>query len=619
MGITRRTFVAAAAGAPLALTLGTRAASAADFGLPYDYPVALAPPFAHGVASGDPLADRVILWTRLTLVDPTRAGTIDVRWEAATDPGMTTVIGGGTVPTDSGRDWTVKVDAPLPQPGMTYYYRFHALGASYIVGRTRTAPAADVTELRYAVVACASYFSAHFNAFGRIADRNDIDGVLHCGDHVYDSVDEDEWVRSRGPMNEVTNLDFRDWNTVAECRRRYALYYSDPNFLRMHQQHPISILWDNHDIDSGTAITQAEAQATFWEWVPCRPPKGDGSGVFPAPDGPNVAVTPEDPTYVHRSLPAGPMADIVVIDVRSKRVGDSLLGPGQRQWFLNRMAASKAGGVRWRLVINGFPMAQIKAVNAVGASAFPGNPTAGGVQFYGAWDTFDVERSRVLSGLRAAGVRNNIVLTGDAHGNFASDLCEDPTLPAYEPATGGGTLGSVGVEFQMSSVGRGGADETLAGTTYRQATGHPPKGDRAGFAPHLAAAQVTAVGVEEALMAANETLRYIEWRSHGYGIVHLTATRATLEHWWQPILSPSTDDLLGAQHTVALGSDHITRVALPSATSGSRIAAPAPDDTATPVVSEAPSVPGLAIGALAVAAAATWAVRRRTAAPANEG
>lgn len=573
--LTRRSFLivaGAATAGPVLAGRGAGAATPTGTALAYDYPTALAPPFAHGVASGDPLADRVILWTRLTLDDPRRNGSIAVRWRVATDPDMSDVVAFGVVRTHAGRDWTVKVDAFLPEPATTYYYRFDALGTRSVTGRTRTAPAGDVDELRFAVVACSSYWSAHFNGYARLAERDDLDLVLHCGDHIYDFPDEDEWVRARNDRFDPEDVDFRPWRNKEEARRRYALYYADPDFLRLHQQHPIAILWDNHDIDP--AEIRQETLEAFWEWTPTRPPRADGSGAFaPRTDG---QVDPEDIRLVYRQLSYGTMADVVLMDTRlvGKESDDvaveerRLLGDRQFEFLSGALTDSKRAGHRWRVLVNGWPLGQLKLSNT---------PGGGGVPFYGAWDDYPFERDRLLGHLRSGGIDDNVVVTGDAHGNFAWDLVEDPTPPSYDPTTGGGTLGSVGVEFAPSSLGRGGADETIAGAAYRTRYGHPPYGDRENYEPLLEAGRTGAIGFEQALRDGNPNLRYIQWRDHGYGIVHLTPTEAVLEHWWQPILVRSDTDVLGQQHRVAAGTNHVVPATAPTATSGRRRAEPAPD------------------------------------------
>ena len=140
--------------------------------------------FAHGVASGDPQRDRVILWTRVTPVDPTE--TLRVRWTVASDPRMKQIRQSGRFVTDRRRDFTVKVDATGLNPGLTYYYQFEARGVKSPIGRTRTLPVGRVDRLRLAFASCANYPHGYFNAYARIAERDDLDFVLHLGDYLYE-------------------------------------------------------------------------------------------------------------------------------------------------------------------------------------------------------------------------------------------------------------------------------------------------------------------------------------------------------------------------------------------------------------------------------------------------
>ena len=140
--------------------------------------------FAHGIASGDPQRDRVILWTRVTPVDPTE--TLRVNWAVASDPGMKQIRKSGRFVTDRRRDFTVKVDASGLHPGLTYYYQFEARGVKSLVGRTRTLPIGNVDRLRLAFASCSNYPWGYFNAYARIAERDDLDCVLHLGDYIYE-------------------------------------------------------------------------------------------------------------------------------------------------------------------------------------------------------------------------------------------------------------------------------------------------------------------------------------------------------------------------------------------------------------------------------------------------
>ncbi|TAM22818.1 MAG: alkaline phosphatase, partial [Nevskiaceae bacterium] len=335
----------------------------------FDFPLVLALPFAHGVASGDPLADRVILWTRITELLPSAAA-VAVDWLVASDPTMSQIVKRGRQFASAEHDWTVKVDVTGLQPATSYYYRFEALGAQSIVGRTRTAPATAVEELRLAVLACSSYWSSYWSGLGHLADRNDLDLVVHCGDYIYDFVDEDEGIRARKDKKDTAYVDYRDWLNLAEVRRRYALWRSDPNLLRAHQQHPWFIVWDNHDISTGygnelpstvtgdgATTTLDEVCRAFYEWTPSRPVKPDGSGEFILVEDGSYPLA-SDPKFVYRKLPYGPLLDVFGVDTQinlpdyGREVdashlasGNSLYGRQQFEWFSGGMLASAQAGV----------------------------------------------------------------------------------------------------------------------------------------------------------------------------------------------------------------------------------------------------------------------------------
>ena len=466
--------------------------------------------------------------------------------------------------------------------------------------------------MRFGAVSCASYWSVvAWDGMRKLAARNDLDLVLHAGDHVYDYPDEDEWVRARNGVFDERDVDFRRWRTLAEVRRRYALYYADPDFLALHQQHPLFVLWDNHDLSTGDdnqPVPEADVIKAFWEWTPTRPPKG--SSLWPAGT---------DQDYVYRALPYGPLADVSCIDVRhiateAERTAGHVLGAAQLDWLLTTLRASKAAGTAWRVVVNGYPFGQFQ----VGAPVtVPGVPDISQV-IYGGWDDYPAERARIVTALRTAGVLDNLVITGDSHGNIVWDVTEDQTLPAYRRTDGRSATGavqSIGVEMQCSSLGRGGATETLAGTAYRAAHDMtPPYADRAGFAPYLAAAPAGSAALSAAVVAGNPAMQYFEWDSHGYGIVHLTATQATLEFWKQPIRTSDDTDTLFAQFTVPRRAQHPTPVLVPAATSGTRVSAPAPAAvTDAPPPASLPETP-LPVGLVAAGAlvAAVAAVRVRS-------
>ncbi len=626
-------ILGAASASPLLLACNADEGSGSPGAAPqtpedFDFPVALPLPFAHGVASGDPLQDRVIIWTRITQAQYPGSA-IPVSWFVATDPAMQNIVLSGSQNAVAEHDWTVKVDVVGLSPAQTYYYRFDALGAQSMTGRTRTAPVGDVDELRLAVVACSSYWSSYWSGYGHIADRNDLDLVVHCGDYIYDFVDEDEAVRARNNIHDTEHVDYRDWTNLEECRRRYALFRSDPNLVRAHQQHAWSIVWDNHDISPGygnelpapdlseqVTTTLEDVCRAFYEWTPTRPPRADGSGEFHLVDDGRYPAPP-DVTKLWRKMSFGPMADLFCVDTQlylrddmpadaSHLDGaDSLFSRPQFDWLTQGMLSSQQAGTRWRLVLNQTWIAPLTIPGLV--------PGFGATDPLGVsrWSDYGAERAAWFEFLRGANpagerIHNNIIMSGDAHGNWGADLVEDNTvLTNYQsalpvPNTRSGStvanqlagfqrLGtnntailnnradSVGVEFAPSSMGRGGADELVANANPLSSAIDQVAGARA---------------LELAAITGNKATQFIEWVDHGYGIVHLTAERAVFEYWWQDKLSEGSPDVLGNQMVCfaenAPGSlpsphyqDQIDPVLLHgesvTPTSGSRSAEPAPE------------------------------------------
>ncbi|MGH8445723.1 MAG: alkaline phosphatase D family protein [Solimonas sp.] len=636
--IDRRNFLKGAAALGAApLVAGLEACGTSDPAQPsgnltetpdFDFPLALPLPFAHGVASGDPLKDRVIIWTRITETTPS-ADNVAVRWEVSDTPDFAKIVKSGTQRTTATRDWTVKVDVTGLAPASTYYYRFEAFGRQSIAGRTRTAPDTAVESIRFAVLSCSSYWSSYWSGLAHIADRNDLDLVVHCGDYIYDFVDQDEGVRARKDDKDTALPDYRDWLNLTELRRRYALWRSDANNLRAHQQHPWFIVWDNHDLDEDygnelptpfdgeqSETTLADTTRVFWEWTPSRPVKADGSGDFILVDDGSYP-EPEDAKLVWRRLPFGPMLDVfgvdtqiglpghgLTMDASHLPSGNSLMGRTQFEWLTQGMRDSAQAGVTWRFVNNQTWLAPVDIPDLI--DGLPPLPKIG----ISRWTGYTEERAALMQYLRGGNdasfrVRNNIVVSGDAHGNLGSDLIEDTALlsgylsglPLPNPRQGStaanvpagfgrattGNVGplnlrasSVGVEFAPTSMGRGGGDELLANALK--------------LAPGSAATIAGTRVLELALVALNKNVQFLEWVDHGYGIVHIAADRAVFEYWWQDKLTPDSPDVLGRQMIawaaedtgllVSRFQDQLDDVAAHglavAASSGTRSAGPAP-------------------------------------------
>ncbi len=394
-----------------------------------DVPPVKDPVFGHGVASGDPLPDAVILWTRITAEQP---GQVD--WEIAKDAAFTTVAKTGTSNASADRDFTVKVDVTGLEAATTYYYRFRALGLTSPIGRTRTAPL-DAKRLRFAVVSCASLPHGLFHVYRAIAERGDIDAVLHLGDYIYEYADGDYGeLRSSEPENAIESL--------ADYRVRYAQYRRDPDLQEIHRQHPFIATWDDHEFidnaykdgatgdnkDIGTwADRKRDGMRAYSEWMPVRD-QADGR--------------------IWRALRYGNLAELIFLDTRvwgrDKQAANAMdpaltnparqiLGADQEAWLGERLRGSTS---KWKLVCQQVFMAAL--------------PTPG----LDSWNGYPAARERFYDVLEKTPVKDVVVLSGDVHSSWANDLARIPTDPKfYDRATGRGSLAVEMVTPSITSPG----------------------------------------------------------------------------------------------------------------------------------------------------------------------
>lgn len=446
-------------------------------------------PFYHGVASGDPLRDRVIIWTRVT---PDHHAPVHVAWRVAIDPGMNIVIAQGNVLTGPERDYTVKVDATGLMPGTTYYYSFTAMGRTSAIGRTRTTPRGSVDHLRFAVASCANYQHGYFNAYARIADRTDLDAVLFLGDYFYeDGIDDKEYgplpSRLHEPRTAVTTLD--------QYRKRHSFYKLEPNLQRLHRTHPFIAIWDDHEMtddcftegakehfedrDGEWMWRRSAALRAYFEWMPVRERReGDAYRIF-------------------RSFRYGDLAEIIMLDGRQEGraeqitsssdpdlydSGRSMLGDNQLQWFMEKLSGSTA---RWKIVGNQVMMAHIR-----------------GVKNLDAWDGYPVERDHILRWIETQRIRNVLFLTGDIHVSIAANLSRSPfDRRMYDPGNGAGSLA---VEFVTPSI---------ASANMNELHRLPPRNARTMMAEGL-------------LYLLNRHVMKADLDSHGYIVLDVTPERA---------------------------------------------------------------------------------------------
>lgn len=401
-------------------------------------------PFQHGVASGDPLTDRVILWTRVSPEEDRLTQTVPTRWWIAHDQDGSDVVAAGETEATSDHDFTIKIDAEGLQPGSEYYFGFKARGFDSAVGRTRTLPVESVQQVRIAFTSCANYPSGFFNAYAAIATRDDIDVVLHLGDYIYEYGngeygDGTALGRIMEPAHEIINLE--------DYRRRHAHYKADPDLQAAHARHPWITVWDdhetadnsgrdgaaNHDASEGQWQTRKlSAIRAYYEWMPIR----------------------ELPTQLFRSFRFGTLADLVMLDTRLHGRDDpaprgdhaaaldpsrSLLGKDQTKWLLDFLSESDSRGTRWRIL----------------GQQVVFSPWTDGIAGFNSdsWDGYRENRTQILDHLRGESIDNVVFLTGDVHSSWAYDV--PPPLAsgrAYDPETG---EGSHAVEFVTPAVAAG--------------------------------------------------------------------------------------------------------------------------------------------------------------------
>jgi alkaline phosphatase D len=506
--------------------------------------------FAQGVASGDPLHDRVILWTRIS---PRRLSEIVAgRWTIALDPGMRRVRGRGFFLTDVTRDFTVKIDAKGLEPGRTYYYRFETPRGASPVGRTRTLPLGSVSTLRMAFASCSNFPFGFFNAYARIAERNDLDFVLHLGDYLYEyelGGFADPALAGRRdvtPVNEIVAL--------TDYRLRHALYKSDPDLQEAHRQHPFICVWDDHEStndswENGAENHNPEAGEGDWQVRKRRSIRAYNEYM-------PIRSTTLNDDKIFRRFRVGDLADLIMLDTRLNGrdlqaaaqpgqgqlpadgpvVADpqrTLLGFDQEQWLEQQLNLSKRRGARWRVLGQQVMMAQL--------SSNLGRTIINSDQ----WDGYRAARERLYGVLREGSINNNVVLTGDIHSSWCNELTSNPYDAAqYDPATG---RGAVGVEFVCPGVTSPGVAEAAAPTVAAQ------------------------------LRAVSPHVKFVELSRRGYGILDLNRERAQGEIYHVPTVSERVGgEQLATAFATETGSNVLRVVSSPAP--GRAIADPAPAD-----------------------------------------
>lgn len=460
------------------------------------YPDTAFAPFLYGVASGDPLTDRLIIWTKIT---EENKETSQVYWEVSLDTSFSKLENSGSLVANALHDYCVKEDVTGLKPGTEYFYRFkNAAGKTSPIGRARTLPEGDVRQFKLAVVSCSSIWAGFFNAYRIIAHRSDIDFLVHLGDYVYDYPDERQLKRM--PAEPVTDCaGLKDW------RERHSYYLLDPDLREARQNKTWIAVWDNHDTDVEAPGKTEEAIQAFYEYLPIR--MHDAS----------------HPEKIYRQFQFGKLADLNMIDMqlfRGKEIfaegKKSVLGNEQDAWLKQKLSNSYA---TWQLIGNQEMMTDWLSSKTVYKLTKRGN---GKVFDTGNWNGFPEDRQRLFN-LIAEKKLNTVVLTGDVHMSFVMNITGYPKdKEQYKKRTG---TGAIGVEIAGPSVSRVNMKEA---------------GVPGGFIPL----------VQNISRGLNPHHRWCQFSKHGYFTINVEPDKCIAEFWYVLINKVTEEQKFGRGYTV---------------------------------------------------------------------
>jgi alkaline phosphatase D len=497
-------------------------------------------PFYHGVASGDPLADAVIIWTRAAPIN-IQEKKVSGKWRMATDLEMQNIVQAGNFETDDTKDYTVKMDVQNLVSNTTYYYQFEALGEKSIIGRTKTAPkASDSQRLRFAVISCNNFQDGYFNAFKMIANRHDLDAVIHLGDYIYEykegGYDTKKLERNISPTTEI--IDLQDY------RFRYSQYRLDENFIKIHQQHPFICIWDDHETanDSykdGASNHQPEsegdwesrksaAKQAYFEWLPIRN---------------------HPQQKINRVLNYGNLVDLIMLDTRlearDKKPNDMyapsymdssrvMLGKEQREWLFDALKNSDA---KWKIIGQQVIFSEL---NVGWANPLDRLKTEN--YLLDIWDGYPVERLKIINYFEKEKLQNVVFLTGDFHSSFGFEVTANPMDSIiYNPET---SRGAVAVEFVTPSISSSNFDE--ATSNYRSRKLEECLNKPCGGFPFFWNKN------------PNPHMKYVDLDRNGYMILDVTAEQVQANFYYmKTILKPSDNEYFGTALATQSGKYHL--------------------------------------------------------------
>ena len=572
-GLDRRTFLRSTALAGAALA-GTRIAST----MPVAYADLATPDgsaFLHSVASGDPLPDAVIIWTRVTPTPEATPGsglgdTTTVRWEVALDPGFSRIVRGGSEHTSAAFDHTVKIDVTGLAPATTYFYRFTVLdgpsaGSMSRTGRTRTAPGHfdHTANLRFGATSCANYEAGFFLGYRDMAARDDIEFVLHLGDYTYE-YETGGYTGTYGTVARPVQPPHRTVS-LADYRIRQGCYHRDPHLADLHAAKPMVCIWDDHEFADNTwregatgdngwsgaefADLKSAATRAYFEWMPVRT---QGAA---------------DDRHLYRTLRWGRLMELIIPDLRSYRdvqveqgpanvtdpdflraVGRdsrSMLGQTQFDWLTDAVTTSTA---QWQMIGNEVMFAPLTIPDTLDPVIHDwlvnqlGIPPNGLAVNTDQWDGYMAERQRLIDAIVAAGRNDVVFLTGDIHTSWAADIPRDAFT--YRRMRGGEAAAT---EFVAPSItGASVFDAVTDNRAYEAVT-----------APAMVSAQQT-------LRDLDPWFKWIDLRYHGYLCIDVTPER-TQADWFHTatVLDPDAPSYWAQSYATAAGHPGTHRVDAP--------------------------------------------------------
>ncbi|KAI0709470.1 PhoD-like phosphatase-domain-containing protein [Earliella scabrosa] len=505
--------------------------------------------FTHSVASGDPFNTSVLLWTRAVPVGttlPDQSIPVCVSFKIFDNEDLSgSPIDSGSAFTSYDVDFTLKVEAQNLEPDTHYWFQFadctnpetvSPIGATRTISSPDT-PADEVNggkPLMFAVFSCSQYQAGYFNAYGVAAHNTSAEIFVHLGDYIYESLGNGARIGRQTLGRELA--------TIADYRLRLNQYRTDVSLRAAHEKAPWITVWDDHEVadqawkagtadsndtsvgcsfsPSGACFTDRKLAAVraYHEWMPIR------------------QVDPDDKLRIWRNFQIGKLLDLTMLDTRQydrditdlyyntgfiNSIADvanrSLMGPEQEDWFFDTLTESKTRGAIWRVVGQQIVFTQLNESGSFDVDA---------------WDGYRANRNRILDHLYNGKISNTLILSGDSHANWVSDLAHPNDTTTYDPVTGNG---AIGVEFAGTAV--------TSGSSFGSNVS-PANADRQ----------------SQVLVSVNTDLQWSEGSYRGFFTLTLDPNQANATYYaMRNISNPNLDGFASATFIVKAGENKLSR------------------------------------------------------------